>query len=1337
MKHRNMESSENIMRAEASKKEEVEAILNPLVKEWFFGRFKEFSLTQLYGVKNIYCRKNILISAPTGGTKTLTAFLGIINYLVELALKKELEDKIYAVYVSPLKALSNDIFVNLTMPLSEISELAKRKGLEMQEIRVGLRTGDTAVVDRVKMAKKAPHIFVTTPESLAIVLTTSKSVGQLRALEFVIVDEIHALANKRGTYLSLTLERLCDVSVIEPVRIGLSATISPLVEIAKFLAGAGRECLVAEVKMAKKIEIELDFPGEDILEAENIESQRKLYHLLDEMIDKNRTTLIFTNTRSATERIIHYLDVHFPGKYTGLVGAHHSSMSKEKRFEIEDRLRKGELKVVVSSTSLELGIDIGNIDIVVMLRSPKSVSRALQRCLAYDSLVLCADGTYRKIGEIVEKKLPVEIISYDENKGFVKNKIAKWHDNGVEELIGIKLQSGEEIICTKEHPILTKEGWKEAGKIENSDLVAEARSDIKFDVHEPYLFELLPQDKTFVVNEDNFFQRIIDEHRKKNKINAKKFTKEFGMPYSRFIDCRRIKGRKKSIRLDYFLNACKLCGIHEKEYLPYLVNLKTKGTNWPKWPLKLTRDIMWLAGIVATDGCIVRSKGVEADYYKIKIGNKSKRMIDKLKEIVEKFDNKPYIAFKEGIYYFEFGSNLIAHLFMSLGIPCKNKSFDIDIGEKIYSLPNELIHSYLEGILEGDGNVNFGGGENRGMMRIFSASRKFAIGMHRLFSRMGYNNKVSKSKIKASRLIQKVSEKDMYCVGVFRKEDLRRFFENCLCYGERAQRGREAAKEFKPYLSEKENFNRFLDYSAVKNIEIHKKDNVYNLTLEKEPNNFVVGGVVVHNCGRAGHKLHENPRGKFIVLDRDDLVECGVMMKSMIEGKIDSVEIPKNCLDVLSQQIYGMAISRIWGVEEMLRVIRRSYCYSGLKNEDFYDVVSYLAGEYALEHRNVYAKIWHDAEKKQIGKRGKLARVIYMTNVGTIPEEGFINVEIGAGEAKGTIIGKIDEAFLERMKRGDIFVLGGQKYQFLFSRGMKAYVAANVAKNPTIPSWFSEMLPLNFELALEICRFRKLVNERLDRKEGCVEFIEKQIYCTREVAKTIYDYFNEQERFAAVPDEKTLVIEKFKEKKEYLMFHSLYGRRVNDALARAYAYAAGRLRERDVEIGVNDNGFFIAAESIDEEKILKLVNADNLETILKEAIEKTEVLRRRFRHCAARSLMILRNYKGREKSVGKQQVHSGLLYLAVKKLSNEFPILREARREVFEDLMDINNAKRVLRWIASGDLKIKKVKTPIASPFGVNLLISGKSDLIKMEDRASFLKRMHELHLKAIGEKRG
>jgi len=1312
---------------------EIELIMHPLVREWFFSKFKSFSLTQLYGVMPIHERKNILVSAPTGGTKTLTAFLSILNYLVGLAEKNELEEKVYAVYNSPLKALSNDVYKNLIEPLEEIEKLAEKKGIKLQKIRVSLRTGDTTTAERSKMLKNCPHILVSTPETLAILLTTSKFVEKLRGVEFMIVDEIHALANKRGVYLSLSLERLQEISKIEPVRIGLSATIAPLEEIAKFLVGTNGDCGIAEVEMEKKIDIEVVAPSK-MIETSADDMHDNLYEEIDRLIQEHKTTLIFTNTRAATERVIHHLKDMFPAKYLENIGAHHSSLSKEHRFGIEERLRKGELKVVVTSTSLELGIDIGYVDLVILLGSPKSTARALQRCLTYENNILCSDGVYRKIGEIVENKLDAEVISYDKERGFISSKIRKWHKNSAEETIVIKLKCGEEINCTEEHPILTDTGWRNAGELLPGNLVAEIRSRINFKNKEPYLFELIPKNKIFVANKDNFFQKIIDKLREERKINADKFAKEFGMPYSRFIDCRRIIGRKKSIRLDYFLNACEICRIPIEEYLPYLHFLKTKGARWPEFPLKLTKEIMWLAGIVATDGCIVKSqKKGEAEYYKIKIGNKSKVMIDKIAEIVKRFQINPYLAFKEGFYNLEFGSNLFAYVFMSLGIPCKNKSFDIEISEYVFSLPPELAHSYLEGIFEGDGNLNLC--RNHGMMRIFSASEKFIKGMHLLFSRLGYSNKISKRKIKSSKLIKKTSGKDLYCVSLLRKEDLRRFFENIEGYGEKARRGKESTKDYSPYLSLKKEYNTHIDFCEVESVEKAGKREVYNLTLDKEPNNFVVGNVIVHNCGRAGHKLHDIAKGRFLVLDRDDLVECSVILKESKERKIDRVFIPKNCLDVLSQQIFGMAIYKIWDEEEMFNLIRRSYCYSTLTRDDFLAVISYLAGDYALEHRQVYAKIWYDEKTKQIGKRGKLARVMYMTNIGTIPDESFISVVIAGTE---TTVGKIDEGFLERLKPRDVFVLGGAKYEFAYTRGMKAYVRGSVSRAPTIPSWFSEMLPLSFDLAMEISRFRGLLGEKFSKKleeKEIKEWIRSYLYVSESVAEEIYDYCYSQFKYIGMPSDKKIIIERYSGEKEYVIFHSLFGRRVNDALSRAIAFLAGRLHARDVEIGISDNGFFLCGEKLQIERVIKHLTSKNVEEILKEAIEKTEVLKRRFRHCAARSLMILRNYKGRTRSAGKQQMKSHFLYSAVKRLSNEFPILQEARREVMEDLMDIENTKVILELIESGRIKLEYKDTDLPSPFSLGLIMQGYSDLVKMEDRVEFLKRMHLKVLERIGEK--
>ncbi|MEK6948915.1 MAG: helicase-related protein, partial [Nanoarchaeota archaeon] len=249
----------------------------------------------------------------------------------------------------------------------------------------------------------------------------------------------------------------------------------------------------------------------------------------------------------------------------------------------------------------------------------------------------------------------------------------------------------------------------------------------------------------------------------------------------------------------------------------------------------------------------------------------------------------------------------------------------------------------------------------------------------------------------------------------------------------------------------------------------------------------------LQRIGRSGHRLHDITKGRIIVLDRDDLVECAVLLKSAIEKKIDKIHIPTNALDVLAQQIFGIAIYEKIHVNSLFDLIKNSYCYHNLEKKDFMEVIDYLAGKYiSLEDRHIYAKIWHDEETGMIGKRGKMARVLYMTNIGTIPDETSVRVKIG-----DLIVGTIEEAFLEKLRPGDVFVLGGNVYEFKFSRGMTAQVSASANRPPNVPSWFSEMLPLSFDLALEIGRFRKLSNEMFcsnKSKEEIIGFINSFVY---------------------------------------------------------------------------------------------------------------------------------------------------------------------------------------------------------------------------------------------------
>jgi ATP-dependent helicase Lhr and Lhr-like helicase len=841
---------------------ELYNILTPVVKKWFFSKFEAFSEPQLYGVMDIHSRKNVLVSASTGSGKTLTAFLSILNELIDNSEKDILEDRIYAVYVSPLKALSRDINVNLTEPLKEMNEIA---GKDLG-IRVGVRTGDTTAYERQKMAKNVPHILITTPESLAIMLASPKFAEKLKEVQWCIVDEIHSLAeNKRGVHLSLTLEKLGQLSS-HMTRVGLSATVAPIEEVAKFLVGYEdsilRDCNVVDVQYLKKTDIRVLSPVKDLIESTHVDMQTKLYKLLNKLIQEHKTTLIFTNTRAGTERVVDNLKHKFPRHYTeSNIGAHHGSLSKEYRDKIESELRDGKLKCIVSSTSLELGIDIGFIDLVILLGSPKSVSRALQR------------------------------------------------------------------------------------------------------------------------------------------------------------------------------------------------------------------------------------------------------------------------------------------------------------------------------------------------------------------------------------------------------------------------------------------------------------------------------------IGRSGHQLHSVSKGRIVVLDRDSLVECSVLLKEAIEKKIDRIHIPTNCLDVLAQQVYGFVIQESMTIHELYKLVRGSYCYHKLDSKDLMDVVDYLSGKFiSLEDRHVYSKIYHDEKTSTISKRGKLARVMYMTNIGTIPSSSRIKVKVN-----GQIIGTLDEGFIEKMNRGDVFILAGSTYVFRSIQGMTLRAQAAISRPPTVPSWYSEMLPLSFDLAMSIGKFRRLMQQKFEKdlaKGEIVKFIDKYLYVDSKAANAIYEYFKEQYDYVEeFPNEKKILIEYFNDdQSKKIVFHSLYGRRVNDCLSRAIAYVIGTTLHKDVEIGISDNGFYLGIEGkISIQRVLDLLMEEDLYKLMEKAIGNSVILRRRFRHCAARALMILRSYKGRTKSAGIQQMASRLLFSAVKRIDENFFILKESKREVLEDLMDIENTKLVVSLLKDKKIKIKEIQTNIPTPFGFNLVLQGYLDIMKMDDKQEFLKRMHQM----------
>lgn len=357
---------------------------HPLVARWFAEKFGAPSAPQEAGWPPISEGRDALIAAPTGTGKTLAAFLWSIDGLVRSALAGELEDECRVVYVSPLKALGNDIQKNLQAPLGEIRALARGEGLALPEIRTAVRSGDTPARDRRLMLKKRPHVLITTPESLYILLTAERSRAVLETARAVIVDEIHAVAgDKRGAHLALSLERLDALCGRRLQRIGLSATQKPIEEVARLLAGAGglREdgapaCAIVDVGHRREMSLRVEVPDQETGPIASHEFWGEVFDRLAAHIEKRRATIVFVHTRRLAERAAHQLAARLG---EGRVAAHHGSLSRKIRLDAEARLKSGELSAVVATASLELGIDIGHVDLVCHLGAPRTIASLLQR----------------------------------------------------------------------------------------------------------------------------------------------------------------------------------------------------------------------------------------------------------------------------------------------------------------------------------------------------------------------------------------------------------------------------------------------------------------------------------------------------------------------------------------------------------------------------------------------------------------------------------------------------------------------------------------------------------------------------------------------------------------------------------------------------------------------------------------------------------------------------------------------------------------------------------------------------------------------------------------------
>ena len=515
---------------------------------------------------------------------------------------------------------------------------------------------------------------------------------------------------------------------------------------------------------------------------------------------------------------------------------------------------------------------------------------------------------------------------------------------------------------------------------------------------------------------------------------------------------------------------------------------------------------------------------------------------------------------------------------------------------------------------------------------------------------------------------------------------------------------------------------------------------------------------LLQRVGRAGHRVGQTVTGRVIALDRDELIECAVMLKKAEEGFVDSVDIPAQPQDVAAQHVYGMAIAEIRPEAEILHILRRAYPYRNYTEGDFEQLARYLTADYdGLEEKNVYAKIWRDRNDPPegehhheefpvgtplIGKRGRLARVIYMTNIGTIPDSFSCDVFTRASDEW---VGQLDETYLDTLEPGGVFVLGGSNFEYRYRRGSKVYVDRTSAR-PTVPSWYSERLPLSFDLGREVLRFqREIVDRYGDGGAAAVRHWLRGFPLDDDSVRAIARIFEHQIRYAGVESVSTdrrLAIEVERDHDEYerrFHIHSNYGRQFNDGLSRLLAYRCAQETNANVTVAVADNGFTISMplnRKVDVRGLLEATAPESAEKLLRASLDGTDMLQRYFRINATRSLMILKRYKGYEKSASEQQVSSEMLLGFAQEL-DDFAVIEETYREIVEDKLDLAGIKAVLGAIQRDEITVTSQQVDSPTPRAFGLATLSASDVVLAEDESAVLQSFHERVMQEIEDPDG
>lgn len=1232
--------------------------LRKLIKE---KGFMEPTLPQKMGIPEIMKGKNVLILAPTGHGKTEAACLGLFDKL-----HREKHPPISVLYINPLRALSRDL-------LDRLFWWGDRLGIE-----IAVRHGDTTKTERSEQSDHPPHMLITTPETLGVMLVSRKIREHLKNVKHVIVDEVHELAgNKRGVHLSILMERLRNLCGTFQT-IGLSATVGHPEKIALTLSP---DIKIIRAEADKKYDIKVEVPEfKDGRAEELFVSESTLARMLRirDLVDKHKSVLIFTNTRQTAE----VLSSRFAALDREMKQeVYHGSLSREKRLESEKRFKSQQIKSLI--------------------------------CLSKGTRLLLQNGKWQPIESLSHH---AEIVGVDKNlkasgchgKGIV--------NKGIQDIVELKTSLGFNISCTPEHLFLTLDRskgiyWKKLKDFSINDPVAIIRK-VPVKCRDFEFISQLPK----------------DIYVKLSKPDIEKIKYAIKERYSTYERMANNTGISKNL-LGSFLSSCKAVRMDSFESLLYKLNFDIKdfkpetigAKNYPRYKIPdfVSADFCRFVGFFLADGASTKNNN------SIRLFNKNLILLHNYTKIIKKeFGAASKFAIsKDGVNISIIHMTWLQKLFSKWKIPLGRKAKTVRIPEIIFELPESHRASFLAGYFDGDGNYEYKNEKLVGM-HFNTFSRGMAEDLQKLLMSIGClsSNRARKpqghvvSLLGGEHLRNALKLCDLFKVPKFPPVENGYSNQDTIPNAGKMLYKLRKGLEISTYQMQKLHLNPYRYEKNQRSISRHELEklmkiyNIKNQELEKlvnsdifwdfiveinpkgrnevfdvidvSPDNcFIAEGFVTHNCtsslelgidigsidlviqymsprqvskfiqrvGRGGHRIGEKSFG-IILSGDDDIFESAVIARKAMSKELEEIRVHEGALDVLAMQVIGMAIEE-YGIssEKIYETVRRSYHFRMLSKEKFNELMKFLA-MMRLVFLDPMPAGWSV-------KRSRKGFQFHFENLSTIPDTKQLRV---ISIVENEPVGNLDEAFVaEHGEPGSTFIVGGRAWKIVQVEEKRVIVEPVDDVESAIPAWEGELIPVPFDVAQEVGSLRN----GIDLKKYPLD---------QNALKEMKKILGKQD---FMPSNDEFLVEDYK---DFIIIHSCCGTMINDTIAR---YIAAEITANTgISVNIKNDPYRIMLQTMTKpDEVMKILRKpDKIRETLELAISQSSLFKYRFLHVARRFGVISKAARFDRLSMSK-----------VISQFNGTPVYDETVREIFLDKMDIEGAERVMKKISGGEIKLK------------------------------------------------